>query len=219
MPDLSDLPTDPAQAGRMQVVQSSRFGRVGIDLFVPATLADDYRAFLASRFRFLGEEEAEGLRIAAGVPRWGAELGEDTMPAEAGLEARAVSYNKGCYIGQEVVSRIKSVGHVNWQLRGFNPISGERLQPGMIPPRSCFWDKPRRGQHHQCFPGGRSFAFTRPVPESARFLALGYVRRGSEAANTRLDVFPAGAASGPAVSPTALSPVAQVEVSALPFST
>ena len=66
-----------------------------------------------------GEEIAEALRIEAGEPRWGAELGEDTLPPEAGLDRFAIDYHKGCYIGQEVISRIKSVGHVNRSLTGF----------------------------------------------------------------------------------------------------
>jgi len=69
------------------------------------------------------------MRIEAGVPRWGAELSEDTLPPEAGLEEAAIDYHKGCYIGQEVISRIKSVGHVNRRLAGFT--AAGPLAPGM----------------------------------------------------------------------------------------
>ena len=58
----------------------------------------------------------EQLRISHGIPAWGAELSEDTLPPEAGLDQTHVDYHKGCYIGQEVLSRIKSVGHVNRRL-------------------------------------------------------------------------------------------------------
>lgn len=64
-------------------------------------------------------EEIEILRIERGVPRWGSDLGEDTLPQEAGLEETAVDFHKGCYVGQETVSRIESVGRVNRQLTGF----------------------------------------------------------------------------------------------------
>ena len=64
-------------------------------------------------------EEIELLRIERGVPRWGNELSEDTLPQEAGLDRTAVDFNKGCYVGQEVVSRIHSVGRVNRHLCGF----------------------------------------------------------------------------------------------------
>lgn len=58
----------------------------------------------------------ETLRINAGVPRYGVDMDETTIPNEAGLETRAISYEKGCYIGQETIARIKTYGHVNRQL-------------------------------------------------------------------------------------------------------
>lgn len=66
----------------------------------------------------------ERLRIERLVPRWGSELGPETLPAEAGLDATAVDFHKGCYIGQEVVSRVRSVGHANRALRVFEVIDG-----------------------------------------------------------------------------------------------
>ena len=64
-------------------------------------------------------EEIELLRIERGIPSWGNELSEETLPQEAGLDKMAVDFNKGCYVGQEVVSRIHSVGRVNRRLCGF----------------------------------------------------------------------------------------------------
>jgi folate-binding protein YgfZ len=66
-----------------------------------------------------GHDEVELLRIERGLPRWGSELSEDTLPQEADLDRTAVDFNKGCYVGQEVVSRIHSVGRVNRHLCGF----------------------------------------------------------------------------------------------------
>jgi folate-binding protein YgfZ len=60
-----------------------------------------------------GEVDLERFRIAALIPRFGIEMDETTLPPEAGIEARAISYAKGCYLGQEVIARIKSIGHVN----------------------------------------------------------------------------------------------------------
>ncbi len=68
--------------------------------------------------------EVERLRIEFGRPKWGAELGPDTLPAEAGLDETAVDFFKGCYIGQEVVSRVRSVGHANRALRRFEVSQG-----------------------------------------------------------------------------------------------
>jgi len=64
-----------------------------------------------------GSEALESLRIEAGIPRYGVELGEDTLLLEADL-LNAVSFTKGCYIGQEIVERSRSRGHVNWKLLG-----------------------------------------------------------------------------------------------------
>lgn len=63
--------------------------------------------------------EAEALRIQAGLPAWGAELEEGMLPPEAGLDRTAVDYRKGCYIGQEVLSRMKTAGRVNRRLARF----------------------------------------------------------------------------------------------------
>jgi tRNA-modifying protein YgfZ len=61
----------------------------------------------------------EAARIQQGLPKWGAELKEGMLPPEAGLDATDISYHKGCYIGQEVISRIKSAGKVNRRLTKF----------------------------------------------------------------------------------------------------
>jgi folate-binding protein YgfZ len=65
----------------------------------------------------LGVEELELLRIRAGTPRFGAEIDERVLPAEAGLTERAVSFTKGCYPGQEPVARLHYRGHANRGLR------------------------------------------------------------------------------------------------------
>ena len=65
----------------------------------------------------LGEDELERLRIEAGTPRWGREIDDRILPAEAGLVERAVSLSKGCYPGQEPIARLHYRGHVNRRLR------------------------------------------------------------------------------------------------------
>jgi tRNA-modifying protein YgfZ len=62
-------------------------------------------------------EELERLRIEAGTPRWGSELDERVLPAEAGLDESAVSFTKGCYPGQEPIARLRYRGKVNRRLR------------------------------------------------------------------------------------------------------
>jgi folate-binding protein YgfZ len=65
----------------------------------------------------LAEEELESLRIRAGTARWGFEIDDRVLPAEAGLDERAISFTKGCYPGQEPVARLRYRGHVNRTLR------------------------------------------------------------------------------------------------------
>lgn len=79
-----------------------------------------------------GFETLETLRIETGITRYGQDLDEDTLPLEAGL-FNALSFTKGCYVGQEIVERSRSRGHVNWKLVGLllhaapPPIPGEKL--------------------------------------------------------------------------------------------
>jgi folate-binding protein YgfZ len=63
------------------------------------------------------DEELERLRILARTPRWGREIDDGILPAEAGLDERAISFTKGCYPGQEPLARLRNRGHVNRTLR------------------------------------------------------------------------------------------------------
>jgi folate-binding protein YgfZ len=65
----------------------------------------------------IAPEELERLRILAGTPRWGRELDDRVLPAEAGLEKHAISFTKGCYPGQEPIARLHHRGHPNRTLR------------------------------------------------------------------------------------------------------
>jgi folate-binding protein YgfZ len=67
--------------------------------------------------RRASEDELERLRIAGGVPRWGADMNAKTLPQEAGLDDWAVHYDKGCYLGQEAMAKIHHRGKVNRRLR------------------------------------------------------------------------------------------------------
>jgi len=93
--------------------------RDGIDLILASAEAARLRAALLEAGAVLvTPEAAEILRIEAGVPRFGAEMGTATMPAEAGIVETAVSFTKGCYIGQETVARLHYKGKPNRHLRG-----------------------------------------------------------------------------------------------------
>jgi len=91
----------------------------GIDVLVPAAERDRvWPALLAAGAAEVSPEAAEILRIESGRPRFGAEMGTETMPAEAGIVEQAVSFTKGCYIGQETVARLHYKGKPNRHLRG-----------------------------------------------------------------------------------------------------
>jgi len=65
----------------------------------------------------LSDDDVELRRIEAGVPRWGRELDDRILPAEAGLDETHISFTKGCYPGQEPIARLRHRGHVNRRLQ------------------------------------------------------------------------------------------------------
>ncbi len=79
----------------------------------------DYIGCKTPDTEFLNATEVESLRVKRGVPKWGRELSEGMLAPEARLDESDISYQKGCYIGQEVISRIKSAGKVNRTLTKF----------------------------------------------------------------------------------------------------
>ena len=92
---------------------------VGVDVFAPAEGLDAVRAALeAAGAVAVTEEAAETLRVENGRPRYGVDLDDSTIPQEAGLNERAVSFTKGCYVGQETVARLFYRGKPNRHLRG-----------------------------------------------------------------------------------------------------
>ncbi len=107
----------------------------GIDLIAKAADAAPLREALVARGAVaVDPEAAEVIRIESGRPRFGAEMSAETMPAEAGIVERAISFTKGCYIGQEPVARLHYKGRPNRHLRGLElsaPASaGETLRLG-----------------------------------------------------------------------------------------
>src|SRR5713101_2541149 len=94
------------------VMRISDAGENGFDVYVERQRADEFRAALAAAgVTALDEETAEAIRIESGVPRFHRDMDEDTIPLEAGIESRAISFSKGCYVGQEVIIRVLHRGH------------------------------------------------------------------------------------------------------------
>ncbi len=87
---------------------------LGVDLIVPVDQRDQTRALAPAA----SEEAAECVRIESGRPRLGLDMGSTTIPQEAGINERAVNFEKGCYVGQETVARLHWRGKPNRHLRG-----------------------------------------------------------------------------------------------------
>ena len=160
------------------VVYASHTGETGFDLIVPIAnlpniahkLTEAGKQFSAA---WIGEEAQNILRIEAGIPRYGIDFTEDNLLLEVGLDD-AVSFSKGCYLGQEVVERIRSRGHVNKKLVG---LFLEGQEPARSGDEVIFADKPIG-------------IITSSVhsPTLGRPIALGYVHRDYWNPDTRLVV-------------------------------
>ena len=143
--DVGDLPEHHSvvheiDGRRIVCVRANETGEVGYNLCTPSesvewlwdTALTKGRAFGAQP---VGLTTLNSLRIEGGIPRHGSELDDSIFPGEAELEG-AISYEKGCYIGQEIVARMKYRGHPNRLLRGFEiasdtpPQGGARLFDG-----------------------------------------------------------------------------------------
>ena len=83
----------------------------------------------------IDEDELEVIRVSNGVPRWGREMNEKTIPQEVGIETHAVHFDKGCYVGQEAMAKINFRGKVNRRLatlvsEGIVPVGADVVADG-----------------------------------------------------------------------------------------
>jgi folate-binding protein YgfZ len=161
-----------------RIVSVRRFAEPGWDIWADAAAHDDVSQQLSSAFDHLDPATAEIMRIEEGIPRWGRELTEEIIPIEANLEERTVDYEKGCYIGQEVISRIKMSGQTNKRLCGLISLDGVPLQAGM---------------RLASTPGkGKEAGWITSATHSEKIgkkIALGYVKRGFNNPGGKLDAF------------------------------
>jgi len=175
-----------------------RLNEQGAEIWIDAAKHDYVLHQLSEQFAFCDDACAEALRIEQGIPRWGRELTEEIIPVEAGLESRAIDYEKGCYIGQEVISRMKMSGQTNKRLCGLISEHGSPLAAGMkLFPMGA--EKKEAGWITSACRSG----------QMDREIALGFVKRGFAMAGAKLDALPADNLFG--------SPAVRVEVVDLPF--
>jgi folate-binding protein YgfZ len=165
----------PAVAAPGRTVASDRLGPSGWDVWCSRAPEEELRLPFSERFIFCNEVCAEILRIERGIPRWGRELTNEIIPVEANLEATSIDYEKGCYIGQEVISRMKMSGQTNKRLCGLMSLSNAPLEAEA---RLTSETAP-----------GKDAGWITSATRSARLgseIALGYVKRGFNETGTRL---------------------------------
>jgi len=119
----------------VQIRRRARSIEGGVDLVVPAEKAASLWSELLKAGKPLGigvinEAVLETLRVEASLPRFGMEVTEENLPQEIGRDKEAISFHKGCYIGQETVARLDAYGHVNKILRGFEAETGSPIEAG-----------------------------------------------------------------------------------------
>jgi aminomethyltransferase len=160
--------------GDITVIRASHTAEDGFDLFISTDSADSlWDALIAAGARPVGTDALEILRVEAGLPRYGADMDETTIVSETTLDD-AVSFTKGCYIGQEIIARIKYRGHVAKKLTGL-VFDGELKLPVDAKVRAA--DKEI----------GRITSFV-ISPALERTVALGYVKYDFLAAGTSVKV-------------------------------
>ena len=168
----------PALPENCRALAASRFGVPGWDVWGPAESLAGLELLAPNT-----AAAAELSRIDHGVPGWETELNRDILPPEAGLQDWTVDYHKGCYIGQEVISRLKSVGKVNRQLQRLISVSGPNPEVGwQIFPENA----PEEGEMKPC--GEITSCIWHPLLEKS--VALGYVRREHITAGRRFATGP-----------------------------
>lgn len=166
-----------AETGAPAVVAASDdFGARGFELFVDAGSTQRFsEALVQAGAARVSRETAEIARVEAGRPLFGVDMDEDTIPLEAGIEDRAISLTKGCYVGQEIIIRVlhRGGGRVARRLVGLAidgpvPARGDRISAG----------------------GRETGTITSAVksPALGRAIAMGYVRRDHAEPGTAVTV-------------------------------
>jgi folate-binding protein YgfZ len=180
------LPNGPPGQAR----RNDRLGQAGFDLLCrPEQAGDLWQRLVQAGARPAGMQAYEILRVEAGTPTYGKEYDEDRFVVELG-RADAISYTKGCYLGQEPIVMARDRGHVNRQLRGLK-LGDDRPVPAGV---RIFRDGAEVGQVTSAVVS----------PRLGLAIALAYLRRGHWDPGTRVEVEASGERRG-------------AEVAALPF--
>ncbi len=166
----------------IRLIRESPTGRPGFTIIGESAGSNEIRSRLRQQGQAAGIGDLEideaafsAMRIEAGTPVFGQDLTEKNLPQELGRDARAISFVKGCYLGQETVARIDALGHVNQMLRGFRSDSpAERFEAGDV-----------------LQAGGKPVGHLTSVAYSPgwnRWVALGYLRESARQAEAPLSI-------------------------------
>jgi tRNA-modifying protein YgfZ len=172
----------------------------GFDVYCPAPVKKDLlRALVAGGAESIADNAWHARRIEAGSPLFGVDMTTETIPLEAGIEDRAISFTKGCYVGQEIIIRVmhRGGGRVARKLVGLRPVAPTSSSDSAIAAETPL------------FAGEKSIGRITSAAWSPRlnqWIAMGYVQRESAEPATHITIGQPGAAGVEAV------------VSALPFS-
>jgi folate-binding protein YgfZ len=173
--NLQILPVASEPLNKLHFRRHDRLSLPGYDILCPAPEAEWlWKALLEAGAHSAGPEAFEILRLEAGTPVYGIDIDETILAPEVGRTERAISYSKGCYLGQETIVRTRDLGHVNRSLLGLK-LSGDWV---VAPGRKLF----RQGKEV-----GRVTSSVLS-PRLGTVIGLAYLHRGSQDPGTQLDV-------------------------------
>jgi len=166
------------RAQLVPVLRSDDIGVMGFEIILPSRLEDDFVTSLRSAGAIeVGTDAVEVCRVEGGRPLFHVDMDEDTIPLEAGIEDRAISLTKGCYVGQEVIIRVLHRGHGRVARR----LVGMTFAPGS--------SVPSRGD--RIFSADRDIGSITSAVESPALgapISLGYVHRDFQQPGTSVRV-------------------------------
>jgi folate-binding protein YgfZ len=158
----------------LDIRRVDHFGETGYLISGPLSIMGQvWDALLAEGVRPCGNLAIEAVRIESSTPAYGRDISDANLPQEVGRDSRAISFTKGCYIGQETVARIDALGHVNRRLVLLEWDATEVPRPGM--------------ELTQADAKAGHVTSAAYCPGRKKALALAYVRRGHEQPGSELD--------------------------------
>jgi folate-binding protein YgfZ len=129
---VSELPSNGVVETDVTIVRATHTGEDGFDIIIDASRKVEIQQALESAgAQTIGDDTFEILRVEAGIARFGIDMDETNVVPETNLDD-AVSYTKGCYVGQEIIVRIKHRGHPAKKLTGLRFETDQQVEPGAV---------------------------------------------------------------------------------------